>query len=879
MEMVILDENLREIDRFKFMESFENRTFKQVKDVVDIGKDTKELLNNLDYKIGVYSPVKDSNDFYISFLNESLLNSLYFDLNKIKGVPVSEVFLYFEKNDLMINVMRNVYNSGQKQIFYFEYYENNILHRRLGVKIMKVGDFVYLVGKDEEDYVSLSLQQNKLFDNDINGIVIVQDGRFVKVNKKYLELYGHKSYDDVIGKKVGYTGLVDDSTKLINDTLKKILDGKIFSYTLPLEVKKDGKLFHYFILYGNYIIYEGRPAVLAIYNDITEQELNRREVEKKTEEALFLQDNMEFVQSVSSTGSAYVMDNKYIYSPQLYKLLERDPLPEDRNRDITWEFVIDEDKPIVQESYGKLNPENDFIDYIVRINTTDENIKYLHCYIRVKYENNKPKTIVCFYQDVTDEQLYLMDLKKALKESLRLRNNLEKIQKISKTGMSFSNDKGTLDWTEPSFETLKLDPEKYKDYHGGLVELILEEDLNNWSEAYAKCSPSHPEETSMQRLINGNGEIAYIKCYIVCDYDEEGNEIERINFYEDITEQVERENDLKEALDETLKLRDNLNRIQNASKTAMGYSTNLDYSNWTPEVFDLLEINQKDYVKDTVNIIERFVIDEDLELRRKSMGSLSPSNPNVEFVQRVKTGKGNIKYIRTIMHHEYDDEGNFVDLISFNQDITREMEYQSQLKTALKDKEILLSEVHHRVKNNLQIILSLINLNMNYDSDTGDILLKTQNRIYAMALIHEKIYGSASLSEVNMKDYTHSLVTALFELYESNIKLHLDMEPLDLDMEKSIPLGLIINELVTNTMKYAFPDGKDGNIYIKFETSGNHGVLTLEDDGIGLPDDFDLNSLSSLGLIVVSNLTLQIGGTLSIMDSEGAGFKIEFDID
>ncbi len=877
MDVVVLDENSVEIDKFNFVRGSENYNVGQIDNVPEVSEGSKKILNNLNYGIGIYSPVENSDDFYISFLNNSTLQYSFLKLDDVKGAFLSDVFLAFDKKRLVLQKMREVYNTDQSQTFFFEYYDNNILIRKLQTKIIKVDDFVYMLGEDKTDYFSLSQEQDNLFDNDVTGIAIIQDSRFVKCNKKYLELFEHENYDTVINKKIGYSGFVDDSIKKLYDGFNEVIDGNMFSYSLPLEINKDGKLFHYFNLNGNYTIYNGKPAVMVFYNDITEQELNKREIERKTKEALVLQNNMDFIQSVSNTGSAYVINGEFIRSSKLYEMLERDPYEEDSNTDILWDIVIDEDRHVLEENYRKLGPDHDFVDFIIRINTAKNNLIYIHCYIKVKYMENDRKDVVSFYQDVTDEQLYLKELQEALDESLVLKNNLEKIQRISKTGMSYTNDKGTLDWSKPSFDTLKLDQEKYENYHGGLVEIILPEDLHYWQDAYSSCSVDTPEVSTMVRVINGDGDLAYIKCYMVCDYDEEGNEINHVNFYQDITKQVEKENKLKKSLKETLRLRDNLNRIQNASRTAMSYSEGDGYSIWTPEVFNILEINPHEYVENTENLIERFVIDEDLIIRKNCINQLSPENTDVSFNQRIKTGKGNLRYIRTIIHREYDEKGKIINRVSFNQDITSEIKYQNQLESALNDKEMLLTEVHHRVKNNLQIILSLINLNKGYESDPETIINDTENRIYAMALIHEKIYGSDSLSEVNMKDYVESLVTSLFDTYWSNIRFHSEMEPINLDMEESIPLGLIINELVINAIKYAFPDGVEGNLYIDFKKVGKHYLLVVKDDGVGLPDNFDLGNLSTLGLVVVQNLTLQIGGTLSIMDCDGAGFKIEFD--
>ncbi len=481
------------------------------------------------------------------------------------------------------------------------------------------------------------------------------------------------------------------------------------------------------------------------------------------------------------------------------------------------------------------------------------------------------------HNDITEQIEKEHELRKSLKESLRLEQNFEKIQRISKTSMCYSSDKiNDVVWFSRGYNVFGKDFEKYSD---NIDNYLVEEDKDLWKEKQDKCTPENPEVSFIQRIVANNGDLRYIRNFVAYEFDKEGNKESHVNFFQDITDIIKREKKLRHTLDETLRLKNNLNRIQSVSKTAMGYSTKLDYSNWTLEVFDLLEINPSDYINNTNNLIERFVLDEDLEHRKQSIALLNPNNPDVEFTQRVKTGKGNIKYLRTVMHRDYDKKGNLLNIVSYNQDITHEVEYQNKLENALKDREILLSEVHHRIKNNLQIILSLISLNENYGEDSKSILQNTQDRIYSLALIHEKIYGSGSLSEVNMKDYIESLITSLLDLYDSDITFQSDIDSINLNMDESIPIGLIINELVNNTIKYAFPDHKKGNIIVKFKKESNNYTLTFEDNGIGLPENFDLESVTTLGLIVVTNLTLQIGGKISIMDCKGTGYKIEFERD
>ncbi len=743
MEMVVLNENQEELGRFNFTKGSKNFKFKKQKNVPDIGDGQKKLLNTLDYEIGVYSPNENEDNFYISFLNNPTLKSYDYNMEDIKNRYVSDIFLTNDKQNLILKIFQEVYHTNINQNVYFEYYNNTILQRRLKVTFTKIDNFIYIVAKNETYYDYLTIEQENIFENDFNAIAIVQNDHFVKVNKKYLEVYNKNSVDEVIGQKVGYTGLDETTIKRLTNNLNEIIEGKKFSYSIPLEIEKDGELIHYFIVNGNYVLYNGKPAIMAIHYDFIEQEKTRRELEQKTKEALTLEYNLNFIQSVSNTGITYVMNNKYIRSSEFYKIIERTPKKEDSTRHILKDITIDEDKHIIKEHYKKLGPEKDFTEFIIRILTNKGNLKYIHCYMRVNYTKGKKDNLVIFYQDVTEEQLYLKKLQKALEESMQLQNNLEKIQKISKTAIAYSE--------------------------------------------------------------------------------------------------------------------------HNANST------------WSSEIFDILEIDPKDYKNNRNNLIENFIINKDLETRKNHINSLSPTKPDTQFIQQIITGKNNQKFIKTSMHRDYDKNNNLIDCISFNQDITNEIEYQNQLETALSEKKILLSEVHHRVKNNLQVILSLINLNKNYEANPETILNNTENRIYAMALIHEKIYGSSSLSEVDIKDYIECLVESLLDMYWSNIEFHSDIESIDLDMEESIPIGLIINELVINTIKYAFPNDNEGNIYVEFKEIDNRYRLIYQDDGIGLPDDFDLNNLESLGLIVVKNLTTQLSGNLSIINCNGAGFKIELE--
>lgn len=208
---------------------------------------------------------------------------------------------------------------------------------------------------------------------------------------------------------------------------------------------------------------------------------------------------------------------------------------------------------------------------------------------------------------------------------------------------------------------------------------------------------------------------------------------------------------------------------------------------------------------------------------------------------------------------------------------------EEQIQLALQEKEVLLREVHHRVKNNLQIISSLLNLQAKYLSDEQalKIFRNSQNRIETMALIHEKLYQSEDLSRINIANYIQKLVNNLFFVYGVNsdiITINLDIDDVFLDVGTAIPCGLIINELISNSLKHAFPIGRSGEIYVNIShlKSDNKIALIVGDNGIGTPEEFSFNNQESLGLRLVKILTNQLKGDIKLEKGSGVEFKIVF---
>ncbi|TDW49190.1 two-component sensor histidine kinase [Flavobacterium sp. 270] len=212
----------------------------------------------------------------------------------------------------------------------------------------------------------------------------------------------------------------------------------------------------------------------------------------------------------------------------------------------------------------------------------------------------------------------------------------------------------------------------------------------------------------------------------------------------------------------------------------------------------------------------------------------------------------------------------------------QEINEQNELnKKMLIEKEWLLKEIHHRVKNNLQIVISLLNTQSAY-LDNEDALMAIQNsqhRMHAMSLIHQKLYQSDNLANIDMSWYIFELISYMKECFDTdkNINFVLDTEKVYLDVAQAVPLGLIINEAINNAIKYAFPEDRKGNVNIKLNNTGeNNYTLIIADNGIGLPENFEDIERNSLGMNLMMGLTDQIDGVFEMKNDDGLKIKITF---
>lgn len=213
-------------------------------------------------------------------------------------------------------------------------------------------------------------------------------------------------------------------------------------------------------------------------------------------------------------------------------------------------------------------------------------------------------------------------------------------------------------------------------------------------------------------------------------------------------------------------------------------------------------------------------------------------------------------------------------------DISDIKDAEEKIMESLKEKEVLLQEIHHRVKNNMQIISSLLSLQANHtdNEETLEILKESRGRVKSMAMIHEKLYHGQNIGKLNMAEYLNNLVNDIVRFYSkpsSVIDINVDVENIKLNIDTAIPMGLMVNEIVSNSVKYAFPN-KNGLITLKLKYLDDHYLLYVSDNGIGFPEDLDIRDSSTLGLKLVKSLAIQLEGELEIKSNNGTSFILKF---
>ncbi len=417
-------------------------------------------------------------------------------------------------------------------------------------------------------------------------------------------------------------------------------------------------------------------------------------------------------------------------------------------------------------------------------------------------------------------------------------------------------------WGYPCRELYQT-PKKWRD-------TIHPEDLPRIMAALPK--QINGEYNEQYRIIRSDGEIRWIydRAFPICD--QEGNVYRIAGIAEDITQ--------RKQIEETLKLQE---RAIAASNNGIIIVDARLAEKKTIFVNTAFEKITGYLAQEVIGQNCRFLQGNDREQPViKEIRAAIKAKQDCHVTIRNYRKDGSLFWNELSISPIYDDQGNLTHFIGIQNDVTARKQSEEQIRSSLQEKEILLKEVHHRVKNNLLVVSSLLDWQADYITDPEAIKVfeQSQHRIESMALIHEKLYQSKNLAEIDLSEYLETLAKQLaysFNLDYERISINFDLQPILLNIETATPCGLIVSELISNIFEHAFPNNKTGQIWIRIKEDEQKQVtISVEDNGVGFPAGLDFQNTESLGLQLVCLLTKQLEGEITVNCHHGTTFSLTF---
>ena len=249
-----------------------------------------------------------------------------------------------------------------------------------------------------------------------------------------------------------------------------------------------------------------------------------------------------------------------------------------------------------------------------------------------------------------------------------------------------------------------------------------------------------------------------------------------------------------------------------------------------------------------------------------------------EFLNKKKNGE--LYWEDAIISPILNEKGDITNFLAVKEDITERKRTEKQLQKSLTEKDILIKEIYHRVKNNLAVVSGILNLQTKFieDKKAIDSIRETQIRVTSMAMVHSHLSDSENYTKIEYKKYIKTLVTNIFHSLKMSeqVKLHFDLDDIILPIDKAMPCGLLLNEIVSNALKHAFPDNRKGNLRIIMSSLENKNCeIIVKDDGVGLPANFHLEKSKTFGLKLINVMSKQFHGTIEIISDKGTEFRIQ----
>lgn len=435
---------------------------------------------------------------------------------------------------------------------------------------------------------------------------------------------------------------------------------------------------------------------------------------------------------------------------------------------------------------------------------------------------------------------------------------------------------GTLLWSDEIFRIFELDPGAFRASYDAFLDRVHPDDRARVDAAYRASVDNHTPYFVTHRLVMPDGRVKHVQEVGETFYGDQGKPLRSVGTVQDVTEQKSTQQGL----------RDREARLSTILTTIRDMVTLFQVQG---DAVRVIEINPTGFER-----FRWFLPDLTLEKLaatdfRELATVLAPRAPSVTqfcdlLFEAVATGQPRRIEVESrpepgvVLHSDVTvspvpNDGNLPNLVlSVSRDVTESRKAEQLLRASLAEKETLLSEVHHRVKNNLQVISSLLSLQAGQTSDDGvrAALGDSGRRIQTMAMVHERLYRSARLSSIDLGAHLAELARMVFDsTRRRGITLDCDTQSIDVDLDIALPLGLMLNELVSNACKHAFRERDGGRVSVTLRRTGERVELVVADDGVGLPAGFEVEQCRSLGLRIVVALARQLRATLSVEREHG----------
>jgi len=752
-----------------------------------------------------------------------------------------------------------IYVQITSQAFEMEQRDVRIVH------IHDVTETVVLKNKVEDSFRD---QRHHIENNPLAMVKYDENFRIIEWSRRAVEKTGY-SKDEVLGTTLFELDLFGDSqVDGINKRIKDIVDdGKSKDRFETVIRLKNGNTMEVMVHASALHDKEGKlKSVLAFIENISERKHYERQLQKRerkyhrlfedANDGIFLMKDLKFVDCNESIAQIFggpkekILGNTPMdFSPELQPDGQRSAKKAKQKI-----RKAQNGNPQVFE-WKHLNFDNEPIEVEVSLNTI---------------EIGDEEYVQAILRDLTEH-------KKIKNELESERQRLERAQNLARLGSwTYDVQRDKAVWSDILYEIIGIERENFETELNSVYNYIHPEDTSKFDHIIQKLHNTSDTIDYHLRMINGKGQQTCLKCRAKGEFDAEGNLIQITGISQDVTEQKKAAADLKRSKE----LFESLFLDSPVAIAMIDTEGQIQKINRSFEI--LFEYHQQELIGED---LLRHILPED---RYDEIGEIynelfKKEGESYYFEDQRVTKEGTVKDLLVGALPVVLD-GEVIAAFGIYIDISMLRETQKHLKESLKEKEILLSEVHHRVKNNLAIISGLLELeSMKWDDkrEVQNVLNESMLRIKSMAMVHEQLYKSEDFANLEFDNYVQALVELISDtinVKDKEISLRVESDDVEMSINQAIPCALIVNELVTNAFEHGFEGCREGKLEVLLKRQGDMARIVVSDDGRGLPDDFDINQTNSLGLTMVQQLTKQLEGDLEIDAENGTYFEVKFSL-